>query len=184
MDGNKGGVQAGDCIVPNLCGLALIALLSFVDVRTLRPEWWTDLQKGVPWNGETVPLSVWLADSGTYLNDMRAVMSNCTEVQRITSQLGHGDGGTDVIGFFNTVLFVPLKRTDTCPSGVDPEGRACDDWHSNPAGTWPGFLWRLPLMILMGASLLPLLVHMVRRVHYSLRRRGSRPNKSGGDASD
>jgi hypothetical protein len=184
MNGNKGRVQAGDCIVPNLCGLALIALLSFVDVRTLGPEWLTDLEKGNPWSGETVPQPVSLADSDTYLNCMKAVIPNYTEVQRISSQLGHRDGGADVIDFFNTVLFVPLKRTNTCPSGVDQEGRACDDWHSSPAGIWPGFLWRLPLMILMGASLLPSLIHMVRRVHYSLRRRGSRPNKSGGDASD
>jgi hypothetical protein len=184
MNGNKGGVQAGDCIVPNLCGLALIALLSFIDARTFDPEWLTDLEKGHPWNGKTVPERASLADSDTYLNCIQAVMPNYTEVQRITSQLGRRDGGTDVIGFFNAVLFVPLKRTNTCPSDLDQEGRTCDEWQSSPAGTWPGFLWRLPLMILMGASLLPLFVHMVRRVHYSLRRRNSRTNKSRGDASD
>jgi hypothetical protein len=102
---------------------------------------------------------------------MQAVMRDYTEVQRITSQRCHRDGGTDVIDFFTTVLFVPLKRINTCPSGMDQEGRACDDWHSSPAGIWPGVLWRLPLMILMSVSLLPLLVRMVRRVYYSLRRR-------------
>jgi hypothetical protein len=170
--------------VPNLCGLALIALLSFADVRTLGPEWLTDLEKRNPWTGESVPQLVSRADSDTNLNYMQAVMPNCTEVQKITSQLGHRDGGTDVIDFFTTVLFVPLKRANACPSSVDQEGRACDDWHSSPAGIRPGFLWWLPLMILMGASLLPLLMHLVRRVYYSLRRRASRPYKSGGDAGD
>lgn len=184
MNGNKGRVQAGYCIMPNLCGLALIALLSFVGVRTLAPEWLTDWENKNPQSGESVLELVLLADSDTYRNYMQAVMPNYTEVWKITSQRGHRDGGTDAIDFFTTVLFVPLKRTNTCPSDVDQGGRACDDWHSSPAGIWPRFLSRLPLIIVMGASLLPLLMHIIRRVHSSLRRRASRPNKSGGDASD
>jgi cobalt-zinc-cadmium resistance protein CzcA len=129
------------------------------------------------WIRETVPQSVLLENSDFYVNRMRAVMRKYPGVQMIVSQLNHWEGGTDVTGFFKTVLFVPLKRPDTCPSGVDQEGRGCDDWRSNPAGNWPGLFWRLQLIILMGASLLPLLMNLVRSVHYSLRRRGSRPDK-------
>jgi hypothetical protein len=163
--------------VSNPFGLALITLLSFFDVCTLGPQFSSELVEGIPWIPETAPQPVSLENGDTYANRMQAVMRNYPEVQRMASQLSLRDGSTDVIGFFNTVLFVPLKRTNTCPSGVDQEGRACDDWQSIPASTWPGLFWRLPLMIWMGASLLPLLMHLVRRVHCSLRRRGSRPNK-------
>jgi hypothetical protein len=94
----------------------------------------------------------------------------------ITSQLSRSKGGSELTDSFSPALFVPFKRPDTCPSGVDPEERGCDDWRSNPAGTYPGLFWRLPLIILLGASLLPLLMNLVRGVHYSLRRRGSRRN--------
>jgi hypothetical protein len=96
------------------------------------------------------------------------------DVQMITSQLNRWEAGADLTDSFNPVLFVPLKRPDTCPLGVDQEGHGCDDWRSNPAGTYSALFWRLPLIILLGASLLPLFLNLVRGMHYTLRRRGSR----------
>src|SRR5260370_15746289 len=52
---------------------------------------------------------------------MRQIIGGFPEVQTVISQLGRPDDGTDTTGFFNLELNVPLKPSDTWPSGLDKE---------------------------------------------------------------
>jgi hypothetical protein len=136
MNGDNGGIYRGDSIVRNLCGLPLTALLSFVDGRAIGHEWLTDWGEETPWHGEALHQLVSLADRATRLHCSRAVVRKYYEVRRTPSPLRHPDDGSDVIGFFDAAMFVPLRRPSSCPSGAAEEGRACDDWNASPASAW------------------------------------------------
>jgi cobalt-zinc-cadmium resistance protein CzcA len=99
-------------------GLALIAILAFVAVRTLGLEFLPKLEEGNLWVRATFPQSVSLEDSDTYVNRMRVLMSKYSEVQSVVSQHGRPDDGTDATGFFNAEFFVPLKPFDRWPRGI------------------------------------------------------------------
>src|SRR5450631_2517544 len=94
-------------------GLALIALLAIVAVRSLGLEFLPKLEEGNLWIRATFPQSISLEDSDTYVNRMRILMSQYPEVQSVVSQHGRPDDGTDATGFFNAEFFVPLKPFDT-----------------------------------------------------------------------
>jgi heavy metal efflux system protein len=99
-------------------GLALIAILAFVAVRTLGLEFLPKLEEGNLWVRATFPQSVSLEDSDTYVNRMRVLMSKYPQVQSVVSQHGRPDDGTDATGFFNAEFFVPLKPFDRWPRGI------------------------------------------------------------------
>jgi len=102
-------------------GLALIALLAIVAVRSLGLEFLPKLEEGNLWIRATFPQSISLEDSDTYVNRMRILMSQYPEVQSVVSQHGRPDDGTDATGFFNAEFFVPLKSFDTWPAGMDKD---------------------------------------------------------------
>ncbi|HWX81368.1 MAG TPA: CusA/CzcA family heavy metal efflux RND transporter [Steroidobacteraceae bacterium] len=99
-------------------GLALIAILAVVAVRTLGLEFLPKLEEGNLWVRATFPQSVSLEDSDAYVNRMRVLMSKYSEVQSVVSQHGRPDDGTDATGFFNAEFFVPLKPFDRWPRGI------------------------------------------------------------------
>jgi cobalt-zinc-cadmium resistance protein CzcA len=102
-------------------GLALIALLAIVAVRSLGLEFLPKLEEGNLWVRATFPQSISLEDSDTYVNRMRVLMAKFPEVQSVVSQHGRPDDGTDATGFFNAEFFVPLKPFDAWPSGTTKE---------------------------------------------------------------
>ncbi len=100
-------------------GLALIALLALIAVRSLGLEFLPKLEEGNLWVRATFPQSISLEDSDAYVNRMRVLIAKYPEVQSVISQHGRPDDGTDATGFFNAEFFVPLKPFDTWPTGVD-----------------------------------------------------------------
>ena len=102
-------------------GVALLALVAIVAVRSLGLEFLPKLEEGNLWIRATFPQSVSLEDSDTYVSRMRTLMTRYPEVQTVVSQHGRPDDGTDATGFFNAEFFVPLKPFDTWPHGVTKE---------------------------------------------------------------
>ena len=100
-------------------GLALIALLALIAVRSLGLEFLPKLEEGNLWVRATFPQSISLEDSDAYVNRMRVLIAKYPEVQSVISQHGRPDDGTDATGFFNAEFFVPLKPFDTWPTAVD-----------------------------------------------------------------
>jgi cobalt-zinc-cadmium resistance protein CzcA len=102
-------------------GVALLAIVAVVAVRSLGLEFLPKLEEGNLWIRATFPQSVSLEDSDTYVNRMRVLMRKYPEVQTVVSQHGRPDDGTDATGFFNAEFFVPLKPFDAWPSGIDKD---------------------------------------------------------------
>jgi heavy metal efflux system protein len=102
-------------------GLALLAILAIVAVRSLGLEFLPKLEEGNLWVRATFPQSISLEDSDAYVNRMRMLMAKFPEVQSVVSQHGRPDDGTDATGFFNAEFFVPLKPFDAWPSGTTKE---------------------------------------------------------------
>ncbi|HWJ35058.1 MAG TPA: CusA/CzcA family heavy metal efflux RND transporter [Steroidobacteraceae bacterium] len=107
--------------IVTFAGVALLALVAVVAVRSLGLEFLPKLEEGNLWIRATFPQSVSLEDSDTYVNRMRVLMSKYPEVQSVVSQHGRPDDGTDATGFFNAEFFVPLKPAEAWPSGMDKE---------------------------------------------------------------
>ena len=101
--------------------LLLLLLGAGLAVRTLGLEFLPKLEEGNMWIRATMPTSVSLEDSNTYVNRMRAILRSYPEVVTVVSQHGRPDDGTDATGFFNAEFFVPLKPFDTWAAGVDKE---------------------------------------------------------------
>ena len=105
-----------------ILGVMLLLLLGAgLAVRTLGLEFLPKLEEGNMWIRATMPTSVSLEDSNTYVNRMRTILRSFPEVVTVVSQHGRPDDGTDATGFFNAEFFVPLKPFDTWPAGIDKE---------------------------------------------------------------
>ena len=104
-----------------LAGLGVLLILTVLAVRTLGLEFLPKLEEGNLWIRATMPSSISLEESNSYVNRMRALIGSYPEVETVVSQHGRPDDGTDTSGFFNAEFFVPLKPFDTWPSGVDKE---------------------------------------------------------------
>jgi len=118
-------------------GVALVALVAFVAVRSLGLEFLPKLEEGNLWIRATFPQSISLEDSDTYVNRMRVLMKRYPEVQTVVSQHGRPDDGTDATGFFNAEFFVPLKPFDTWPAGVNKE-KLTEDMTAELEQQFPG----------------------------------------------
>jgi len=118
-------------------GVALLALVAFVAVRSLGLEFLPKLEEGNLWIRATFPQSISLEDSDAYVNRMRVLMKRYPEVQTVVSQHGRPDDGTDATGFFNAEFFVPLKPFDTWPAGVNKE-KLTEDMTAELEQQFPG----------------------------------------------
>jgi heavy metal efflux system protein len=116
--------------IVTFAGVALLALLAVVAVRSLGLEFLPKLEEGNLWIRATFPQSVSLEDSDGYVNRMRVLMTRYPEVQTVVSQHGRPDDGTDATGFFNAEFFVPLKPFDTWPAGMNKEKLTQDMTHA------------------------------------------------------
>ncbi len=100
---------------------ALVLLLAGVAVQSLGLEFLPKLEEGNFWIRATMPTSVGLEASNSYVDRMRKIFSSYPEVETTISQHGRPDDGTDATGYFNAEFFVPLKPFDTWPKGVTKE---------------------------------------------------------------
>ena len=107
--------------VVTLGAFAVLLLMAAVATRALGLEFLPKLEEGNFWIRATMPMSVSLEESNSYVNRMRRVIRGFPEVQTAISQHGRPDDGTDATGFFNAEFFVPLEPFDQWPAGVDKD---------------------------------------------------------------
>jgi cobalt-zinc-cadmium resistance protein CzcA len=104
-----------------LGALGVLILMAGVATHALGLEFLPKLEEGNFWIRATMPMSISLEESNSYVNRMRRIIGQFPEVQTAISQHGRPDDGTDATGFFNAEFFVPLKPFDSWPAGVDKE---------------------------------------------------------------
>ena len=111
------------CLVVPL-GLCVLAL------QFVGGEFMPKLEEGNLWIRATLPTSISLEKSSSYVGQMRDILRGCPrekgavcteasrrhpEVETVVSQLGRPDDGTDVSGFYNIELFAPPGVHDGHP---------------------------------------------------------------------
>ncbi len=101
--------------------VALLSVLAILAARNLGLEFLPKLEEGNLWIRATMPPSISLEEGDGYVNRMRLIIGKYPEVEKVVSQHGRPDDGTDATGFFNAEFFVPLKPFDSWPKGVNKE---------------------------------------------------------------
>lgn len=99
----------------------VIALMAVFAMRSLGLEFLPKLEEGNLWIRATFPTSISIEEGNPYVNQMRRLIASYPEVEKVVSQHGRPDDGTDATGFFNAEFFVPLKPASEWPAGVDKE---------------------------------------------------------------
>lgn len=94
--------------------------------RSLGLEFLPKLEEGNLWVRATMPATISLAEGNRYVNRIRRIIAAVPEVERVVSQHGRPDDGTDAAGFFNGEFFAPLKPTDQWRAGVSKEAMTTD----------------------------------------------------------
>src|SRR5262245_33284567 len=94
---------------------------AFVAVRFLGLEFLPKLEEGNLWIRATMPSTISLEEGNEYVNRMRSVVARYPEVERVVSQHGRPDDGTDATGFFNAEIFTPMKPAAEWRPGLDKD---------------------------------------------------------------
>jgi cobalt-zinc-cadmium resistance protein CzcA len=126
LDNPKRAIAIG--VIPVVCGIAAFPFLG--------SEFMPKLEEGNFWIRATLPTSISLEQSASYVGRMRSILRGCPndekvectdanrrnqEIVTVVSQLGRPDDGTDVAGFHNIELFAPLKPNGQWRKGVTKE---------------------------------------------------------------
>ena len=120
-----------------LGGAALLFAVTILSASRLGLEFLPHLEEGNFWIRATLPASSNLAAGEPYVARMRQIIGSYPEVERVISQHGRPDDGTDATGFFNVEFFVPLKPFDSWPHGVDKQ-KLTDELSGRLQRTFPG----------------------------------------------
>ncbi|TGD93869.1 efflux RND transporter permease subunit [Methylobacterium nonmethylotrophicum] len=86
--------------------------------RNLGLEFLPKLEEGNLWIRATMPATISLEEGNLYVNRIRRVIAEVPEVERVVSQHGRPDDGTDAAGFFNGEFFAPLKPAEQWREGI------------------------------------------------------------------
>ena len=130
------GFVAGNRAV-TLGGMAVIAVLALLALRSLGLEFLPHLEEGNLWVRATMPPTISLEEAEPYVDKMRRIIGGYPEVVTVISQLGRPDDGTDTTGFFNAEFNVPLKPFGDWPSGMTKE-KLTDELNSRLEAEFPG----------------------------------------------
>jgi cobalt-zinc-cadmium resistance protein CzcA len=106
-------------------GAIMLGLAALIGTQ-LGSEFLPHLEEGNLWIRATMPASISLEASDTYVNQMRQLIKSYPEVRTVVSQHGRPDDGTDATGFFNAEFFAPLTPAGAWPDGVDKESLIAD----------------------------------------------------------
>jgi cobalt-zinc-cadmium resistance protein CzcA len=124
-------------------------------------EFMPKLEEGNFWIRATLPTSISLEQSASYVGRMRSILRGCpndpkvectdanrshTEVVTVVSQLGRPDDGTDVAGFHNIELFAPLKPYSDWRRGLTKDSLT-DELSHDLSAAFPGVLFNFSQMI-------------------------------------
>lgn len=123
--------------IASLGGMALIAGLAVLAVRSLGLEFLPHLEEGNLWIRATLPPTISLEEAAPYVDRMRHVIGSFPEAVTVISQLGRPDDGTDTTGFFNAEFSVPLKPMDAWPAGITKE-RLTEQVNAALSAQFPG----------------------------------------------
>ncbi len=107
-------------LVVMLMALFVLAGTGMV-LRSLGLEFLPKLEEGNMWVRATFHPTISLQEGNGYVNRMRRVIAEFPEVQTAISQQGRPDDGTDVAGFNNAEVFVPLKPQTEWRAGLTKE---------------------------------------------------------------
>jgi heavy metal efflux system protein len=100
---------------------AVVVLAGFYSFRFLGTEFLPELNEGSIWVRATLPYSISLDSSVYRANQMRTIMMQFPQVERIVSQTGRPDDGTDVAGFYNNEFGVTLYPEEDWKPRVSKE---------------------------------------------------------------
>jgi cobalt-zinc-cadmium resistance protein CzcA len=118
-------------------------------------EFMPKLEEGNFWIRATLPMSISLEQSSSYVPRMRDILRGCPkdksvpctdanrkhpEIITVVSQLGRPDDGTDVTGFSNVEFFAPLKPFDKWPKGLTKE-KLTDELSAELEAEFPGVVF-------------------------------------------
>lgn len=118
------------CTIVLLVGIGLAA-------RMLGLEFLPRLEEGNLWIRATMPTTISLTESNDYVNRMRRMIAEVPEVERVVSQHGRPDDGTDSTGFFIGEFFAPLKPADQWRPGITKD-RIADELFDRLRAEFPG----------------------------------------------
>ena len=106
-------------------------------LRSLGLEFLPKLEEGNMWVRATLHPTISLQEGNAYVNRMRRVIAAFPEVQTAISQQGRPDDGTDVAGFNNAEVFVPLKPREEWRPGLTKE-RLIEEMNARLTEELPG----------------------------------------------
>jgi heavy metal efflux system protein len=133
--------------IPIIACVALFPLLG----REFMPK----LEEGNFWIRATLPMSISLEQSASYVPRMRDILRGCPrdktvpctnenrkhrEVVTVVSQLGRPDDGTDVTGFSNVEFFAPLEPFEKWEKGLTKE-KLTEELSSELEAEFPGVVF-------------------------------------------
>jgi cobalt-zinc-cadmium resistance protein CzcA len=87
---------------------AVLIVLGLYSFKFLGSEFLPELNEGSIWVRATMPYSIALNKSVQVANQMRGIMMQFPQIQKVVSQTGRPDDGTDVAGFYNNEFDVAL----------------------------------------------------------------------------
>jgi cobalt-zinc-cadmium resistance protein CzcA len=140
-------------LVPVVLALAASVFLG----REFMPK----LEEGNFWIRATLPISISLEQSASYVGRIRAIVRGCPpdegatctkeqqsrpEVETAISQLGRPDDGTDVSGFYNIEILAPLRPTREWRKGITKESMT-QDIQQDLAKAFPGVVFNFSQVI-------------------------------------
>ncbi len=90
-------------------GVSIVFIvIGFYSFKFLGSEFLPELNEGSLWVRATMPYSIALDKSVQIANQMRSIMMQFPQVEKVVSQTGRPDDGTDVAGFYNNEFDVAL----------------------------------------------------------------------------
>jgi cobalt-zinc-cadmium resistance protein CzcA len=131
----------GNRILTLACAVLLLGGIGLT-ARSLGLEFLPKLEEGNLWIRGTMPATISLDESNDYVNRMRRIIAAVPEVERVVSQHGRPDDGTDAAGFFNGEFFAPLKPAEQWRPGISKDGLV-DELFGRLRAEFPGVEFNL-----------------------------------------
>lgn len=100
---------------------SIVVVLGLFAFRFLGSEFLPELNEGALWVRASLPYSISLDKSVEVANQMRHIILQFPQVQRVVSQTGRPDDGTDVTGFYNIEFDVSLKPQSKWKPAISKE---------------------------------------------------------------
>jgi len=100
-------------------GLVVLTLLA---LQSLGGEFMPALEEGNLWVRATMPVDISFDQADRLTRDIRSMFQESPEVEKVVSQLGRPDDGTDPTSFFNGEFLANLKPASEWRRGLSKEG--------------------------------------------------------------